>query len=269
VGDYHIHPDYSVDAEGSLDDYCRMAFNLGLSEICFTTHYDVEPSRPDFESLMVIEGNKEKISDETLQHYFDNIGRVHMEYGGIGILIRSGLEFGFFDGCEKHFAKVQSKFPIHFRLGAVHSIDNLCICHRQEAAKLFSKMTLTQMADRYFEILDKCAATGLFDCMAHLDIYRRFGLEYYGEEINTIHRGRIEKLFQTMLMHDTGFELNTSAIRHGHMEYYPCMEIVNMARVAGVRLIALGSDAHRPDDLALDFEAASAVAYELLPYVDE
>ena len=43
----------------------------------------------------------------------------------------------------------------------------------------------------------------------------------------------------------------------------------NMARAVGVPLRALGSDAHRPDQIALDFDAASAVAYELVPYVDE
>jgi histidinol-phosphatase (PHP family) len=72
-----------------------------------------------------------------------------------------------------------------------------------------------------------------------------------------------------MIRNNVGYEINTSAIRHGHAEYYPNMDIVNMARAAGVRLIALGSDAHHPDQLALDFDAASAVAYELVPYVDE
>jgi histidinol-phosphatase (PHP family) len=85
----------------------------------------------------------------------------------------------------------------------------------------------------------------------------------------TIHQGRIEKVFETMNKNQVGFELNTSAIRHGQFEYYPNMDIVNMARAAGTRLMALGSDAHRPADLALDFDAAAAVAYELVPYVDE
>ncbi|MDD4051723.1 MAG: hypothetical protein PHR28_07495, partial [candidate division Zixibacteria bacterium] len=73
----------------------------------------------------------------------------------------------------------------------------------------------------------------------------------------------------TMKANGVGFELNTSAIRHGHPEYYPAMEIVNLARAAGVQLIALGSDAHNPDQMALDFETAATVAYELFPYVDE
>jgi histidinol phosphatase-like PHP family hydrolase len=47
------------------------------------------------------------------------------------------------------------------------------------------------------------------------------------------------------------------------------MEIINIARGCGVPIVAVGSDAHRPDDVAFDFETASQIAYELIPYCDE
>ncbi|NMC42809.1 MAG: histidinol-phosphatase HisJ family protein [candidate division Zixibacteria bacterium] len=269
IADFHIHPDYSIDAKGSIDDYCRRAFDIGLSEICFTTHYDADPSRADFEGAMVVGGQRVKISDEAVRRYLDDVDRAREEYGRIGLVVRSGMEFGYFPGCDREISRLQSKFPLEYRLGAVHTVGEHCICCKGEAPKLFAKLTVTQLADRYFELLTECAATGLFDCLAHIDAYRRYGLAHYGDEINTVHRGRIEKLFATMQAHGVGYELNTSAIRHGHAEYYPAMEIVNLARAAGVSLITLGSDAHHPDQLALDFETAATVAYELFPYVDE
>ena len=269
VSDHHVHPDYSFDAEGTLDDYCRMAADLGLREICFTPHYDADPQRREYEGFLKINGNHEELSDQSVKHYLDDIQRAAAEFWEIGVMVKGGFEFGYFPGCEKLIGGVKSKFKIDYSLGAVHSIDGLCLCTRDEAQQLFKKYTAAQIADRYFEALDNCAATGLFDCLAHIEIYRRHGLEYYGEEIMTIHRGRIEKLFETMNRHQVGFEINTSAIRHGHTQYYPNMDIVNMARAAGTPLIALGSDAHRPDQLALDFDAATAVAYDLVPYVDE
>jgi hypothetical protein len=36
-----------------------------------------------------------------------------------------------------------------------------------------------------------------------------------------------------------------------------------------VTIAAIGSDAHRPEDVAFDFNAAAAVAWELFPYCDE
>ncbi len=269
VADYHVHPDYSIDAQGSIDDYCRAAIHVGLREICFTTHYDADPTRSGSEGYMVIEGNREPLSDDCVQHYLDSVGKAYAKYGPSGLMVRAGMEFGYYPGCEEHLAGVQADFPLHYRLGAVHSIDDHCLCCRDEAPQLFAKFTLERLADRYFELLDDAAATGLFDCLAHIDVYRRYGRGHYGEKIKTIHRGRIDKLFETMARHDVGFEINTSAIRHGLPEYYPSMEIINEARAHGVRLLALGSDAHRPDQIALDFDTASSVAYELMPYVDE
>jgi histidinol-phosphatase (PHP family) len=269
VADYHVHPDYSIDAEGSIDDFCRAAIRVGLREICFTTHYDADPARAAREGFMVIDGARQPLSDEGIKHYLDDIQRAYAEYGPAGLMVRGGLEFGYYAGCEEHIADVQRSFPLHYRLGAVHSIDEHCLCCRDEAPKLFAKFALDRLADRYFETLDRAAASGLFDCLAHIDVYRRYGMAHYGEKIKTIHRRRIEKLFATMKKHDVGYEVNTSAIRHGLHEYYPAMEIINAARAAGVRLVALGSDAHRPDQIALDFDTATAVAYELTPYVDE
>ena len=269
MGDFHVHPGYSIDAKGSLDEFCQWAFNIGLSEICFTTHYDADPALYDRDGIMVIDGKKEKLSESTVRHYLQDIARVHEEYGHIGLMVRGGLEFSYFDGCEKVFAPLQSKFNLHYRLGAAHNIDGLCINDKDDSSKLFAKYELGKLADLYFEQLDRLAGSRLVDCLAHIDVYRRFGTAFYGDEIYTVHRGRIERLFETMRASDVGYELNTSAVRHGHVDYYPTMEIINMARAAGVRLISLGSDAHCPDQLALDFNTAATIAYELFPYVDE
>lgn len=269
IADQHVHPDYSFDAEGSIDDYCRMAIDMGLKEICFTTHFDADPARLEYEGYMVIDGRREKLSDEAVDHYLKDVRRAQEQFSAGGLMVRGGFEFGYFPGCEKMIADLKSKFQIDYCLAAVHGIGGLCLCIKEQARQIFTQYTMEQMVDRYFEALDQCAATGVFDCLAHIDVYRRFGLEHFGPEIMTIHRGRIEKLFETMNRHQVGFEVNTSAIRHGLHEYYPNMDIINLARSMDTRLLALGSDAHRPADLALDFDAATAVAYELVPYVDE
>lgn len=269
IGDFHVHPNYSFDAEGTIDEYCAMAIEKRLTELRFTTHYDADPKHIEREGFIKINGTKEKLSDESMAVYFEDVARAYQVYGSSGLMVVPGVEFGYFDGCEKVVNSLKSKFDVQYSLGAVHSIGDRCVCCEESARKLFSKLTLEQMADAYFELLNQAAETGLFDCLAHLDVYRRFGTEYYGEAINSIHQGRIEKLFETMARNNVGFELNSSALRHGLAEYYPTMDIINSARSAGVLLVSLGSDAHRPDDIGYDFEAASSVAYELFPYVDE
>ncbi len=269
IGDYHLHPDYSFDGHGSLSEFCTRAVALHLSEVCFTPHYEMAPAVREKDGFMHINGQKEPMSDDVLKHYFDDVAAHYADFGPIGLTVRGGLEFGWYDGCEKDWADIQRKFPMHMRLGAVHIINDLCCATNGEAQELFRSLPMEKFADTYFEKLDTMAASGLIDCIAHIDIYRKYGIEVYGDDLLTIHRGRIEKLFETMKQHDVGYELNTSGLRHGFSEYYPTMEIVNFARGAGVRMVSLGSDAHELDQMALDFEMAAATAYELFPYVDE
>lgn len=269
AADFHVHPDYSIDASGTIDEYCYAAISKMILEICFTTHYDADPQHLDKEGFIVINGNREKLSDDALDVYFSDIDRAHQEFGILGLMVRRGLEFGWFDGCAAEVRRVKSKFHLDYAIGGVHSIRDKCVCCHDSAPDLFKKMTLEQLADEYFRKLDEAASSGVFDCLAHIDVYRKYGLEYYGDDILTIHRGRIEKVFETMKKHNVGYEINTSAIRHGHSEYYPTMEIVNLAREMGVPLRSVGSDAHSPEQLGLDFETASCIAYELFPYVDE
>jgi histidinol-phosphatase (PHP family) len=191
VADQHVHPDYSFDATGTLDDYCQMAINMGLKEICFTTHYDADPERLEREGYMVIDGNREPLDNNSVDHYLNDIKRAHDKYWELGVRVRGGFEFGFFPGCEPMINDLKGKFNIEYSLGAVHSIDGFCICTREDAMKLFAKYTLSQLADKYYDLLDRSAATGVFDCLAHIEVYRRFGMEYYGDEVLTIHRGRI------------------------------------------------------------------------------
>jgi histidinol-phosphatase (PHP family) len=269
AGDRHLHPDYSIDASGSIEDFCRAAFDRGLVEICFTTHFDIDPELKETDGFMVVEGQKRPASKDAITHYLDAVNTANETYCGIGLMVKGGLEFGYFGGCARQHKEIIDTFELAYRLCGVHTLDGLNISCPDDSKKLFARYSLEQLADKYFGVLDEAAATGLYDCLAHIDLYRRFGTAYYGDAIMTIHQGRIEKLFETMKRNEVGFEINTSGLRHGLDEYYPGMDIVNRARAAGVRVVALGSDAHKPEDVGHDFDFAATIAHELFPYVDE
>jgi histidinol-phosphatase (PHP family) len=57
----------------------------------------------------------------------------------------------------------------------------------------------------------------------------------------------------------TALEINTSGMRHGMNHYFPPVDVVNAAKKAGVAVTYLGSDAHRPEQVAFEFEAASSL----------
>ncbi len=267
LADYHIHPDFSFDATGSIDDYCLAANQKGLGEICFTTHYDTNPIIAENERSIKVNGRMLPVTIDNLKPYVEAVFEAAEKY--YPPIVRCGIEVGYYPGCEEEISRLFEKYPFYYRLCAVHEVEDIEFCYKEKFEKKSREIKLEALADKYFAIVDKAAASGLFDAVAHLDIYKTHGLKIYGNEILTIHRGRVDSVFKTMARHDVGIEINTSALRKGLTEYYPGMDIVNMARKAGVRIIAMGSDAHRPEDVGYDLETAATIAYELFPYTDE
>ncbi len=269
LADYHIHPDFSFDAKGSLDQYCVAAIKSGLTEICFTTHYDTDPRCPENHRKMRVNGKAVPISIDNIGAYVTAVAKAADKYIGHELLVQCGLEVGYYPGCEDEIKELFNKYEFHYKIGSVHLVGGFNICNKKSMQGAPSKYDLNQFADLVFEDLIKSAESGLFNVLGHIDMYKKHGLRVYGEEINNIHLGRIDKLFQAMNDHGCGLEINTSSIREGFTEYYPSMAIINAARSAGVRIVAVGSDAHKPEEIACDFEGATTVAYELLPYRGE
>lgn len=267
LADYHVHPDFSFDAEGSIDEYCRAAVEKGISEICFTTHYDTNPILSEKARSIKLNGRLVLNSVENIKGYVDAVRAAREKY--FLPVVKCGIEIGYYPGCEEQISQLFSKYSFDYRLGAIHEVGDFDVCSKKHFERNHANVKIEDLADNYFALVRQAVETGLFDAIAHLDVYKKYGLQYYGDPLLTVHRGRVESVFEAMVRTETGLEINTSALRKGHKEYYPSMDLVNAARKKGVRIVAIGSDAHRPEELGYDFETAIAIAYELIPYYNE
>ncbi len=70
--DYHIHPNYSPDAQGTIADFCQKAMEIGLRELCFTTHYEPDPARAGKEWISVA-GERMPVESDWIEFYFEEI----------------------------------------------------------------------------------------------------------------------------------------------------------------------------------------------------
>ena len=70
--DYHVHPDYSIDASPvKIREYCQKALELELREICFTTHVELDPVRREKDNFINVNGERVSVFDFTwLDNYF-------------------------------------------------------------------------------------------------------------------------------------------------------------------------------------------------------
>jgi histidinol-phosphatase (PHP family) len=254
--DYHVHPDYSLDASGTLDQYCRRALELGLKEICFTTHYDTDPVRKDEDPFMRIDGKIVPLSEENVKKYIEDVRKANQIYSPKGLSVKAGLEVDYAPHIEESLKKDLAFLDLDYILGAVHCLDHIAISASKEAESYFKRKSLKGLCQEYYKILGKAVKSGLFDAMAHLDIYRKYGLAFYGEEILTAHRGLVERVLKLMVENDVGMEINTGLLRKGHKEFSPSLEILNLALKINVKIIAFGSDAHKVAHLGKDIKEA-------------
>lgn len=259
--DYHVHPDYSIDAfPVKIRDYCYRALELGLAEICFTTHLELDPIRREMDNFVIFKGEKRSVHDLAwLDSYFYEIDRAQEEFEAEGLKVKAGIEVGYDRGLEKDIEKIINNYPFDFVLGAIHCLNHIAISSMKESPRYFASRSLTDMRDDYFTTLEEAVKTGLFDCIAHVDLYRRYGIKHYGPEILTIHRGVIEPIFKEMARKGMGLEVNTSSRRRGLKEFHPSREMISLAAEAGIKIFTVGSDAHSLDDLGDYMEEALAL----------
>jgi histidinol-phosphatase (PHP family) len=254
--DYHVHPDYSLDASGTIDQYCQKALELDLKEICFTTHYDTDPKRKDEDPFMRIDGKIVPLSEENVKSYIEDVRRANEVYSPMGLSVKAGLEVDYAPHIEERLRKDLASLDLDYILGAVHCLDHIAISASKEAESYFKRKSLKELCLEYYEVLGKAVETDLFDAIAHLDIYRKYGQAFYGEEVLTAHRGLVEPVLELMVENDVGMEINTGLLRKGHKEFSPGLEILNLALKINVKIIAFGSDAHKVSHLGKDIKEA-------------
>ncbi len=259
--DYHIHPDYSADAEGSIDEFCKVALEREFREICFTTHLDTDTVRND--AYVIVRGKRVDVrSNSWLEDYENSVRIAEDQYRGQGLEVRLGVEVDYYPGVMDHLPERFHDTDFDLIMGSVHLVDHLAISVKEESHELFLKHNLEQMGNIYFSILVDCVESGLFDILGHLDLYRRYGEEFYGGEIRSLWRAHVSDLASGMKRFNVGFEVNTSSLRKGMDEPMPESSLVAALRKEGIETVTVGSYAHRPQDVGQGIEIALKVIRE-------
>ena len=261
--DYHIHPGYSLDASGTVDQYCRRALELGIQEICFTTHYDSDPHRKEIDPFVQVDGEIVPLSEESVGRYIDDVRSADEKYRPFGLTVRVGLEVDYAPHIEDKLRRELARFDLDYRLGAVHCLDHIAISASDEAERYFKTKSAEELLSEYYGVLRRAVQSGLFEVIAHLDIYKKYGLGFYGKEVLTGHQGLVEPVLELMAEKDVGMEINTGVLRKGHVEFCPGLEIVRLALEKGVKIVAYGSDAHKVGQLGERIQEAYACVEEL------
>jgi histidinol-phosphatase (PHP family) len=246
--DYHVHPNYSMDAKGTLEEFCDSAISKGIQEIAFTTHVDADLETED--CFVLVEGERIHIqSDRWVEHYEASIRTIGDKYKERGLLVKLGAELDLYPGVAEVLPERFFQTDFDFIIGSVHLIEHKAISLREEAEEIFTKYSVEELGEIYFSMLFESIDISLFNILGHIDIYRRYGEAFYGHSIHTLWKPHLKELASKMRKYNVGFEINTSAWRKGQNEPMPAKLLTKALIEQGVDTITVGSDAHKPQDV--------------------
>ncbi|MHA2372825.1 MAG: histidinol-phosphatase HisJ family protein [Candidatus Thorarchaeota archaeon] len=260
--DYHVHPNYSIDAEGSLEEFCRAALQKGLREIAFTTHLDSDPETDD--CIVRVEGDLIDVrSSYWLEHYESSIRQMGDIYSEKGLEVRLGVEVDIYPGVEERLPDRFHSTDFDIIIGSVHLMDHLAISAKDRASEIFRKYSLQEMGKKYFTTLEDSITSSFFDIIGHLDLYRRFGEQHYGADIHELWIPYLDRIASKMKKHNVGFEINTSPLRRGQDKTMPERALVKALSERAISTVIVGSDAHIPKNIGAGVPEAIALLKSL------
>ncbi len=258
--DCHIHTQRCGHASGTVDDYAAAAARTGLRGLAFTEHLalpeDLDPHR--HLSMPACD----------LEDYLVEVDLAAQRYPDIDIV--TGLEADYLPDREEltRAAILDAKHRsdgVRFVLGSVHFIGEWAFDDPHNVDE-WERRSVDEAWTSYFELWCEAALTGMFDCMAHPDLPKKFG---HRPSFDT--RDLYAEAARTAAQAGTAVEVSTAGLRKPVGELYPGSELLRAFNLAGVP-VTVGSDAHEPGEvgyrIGAAYDAAAAAGYTEVQFPD-
>ncbi len=228
--DYHTHPQghrVQTYSQKLLQPWVDSARVRGLSDIAFTDHDRYHPG-VDFGEL-------------------DKLRAANPD-----VKIRAGIEL---DNDPESSAAGRSWVEknwdkLDFVLGSVHYLDdpNQMFDSVPDGAEQFVGRDVNEVYRDYFRRIREIAATGLVDCLSHLDLIKIHGHRPCGDV-----RSIVNETLDFIRSRNLAIELSTAGWRKPVDELYPSDEIIRLAIKKGIPFTT-ASDAHSHAQLAENYD---------------
>ena len=248
--DYHVHTELSWDAHGKIAEYCRRALDLGLDEIGFTEHLDLDPSDRaygfhDFRKI-------------------DNEIRYAREMFGSSLSIKKGIEVTYQEEFKSQIDGIIGKWDYDYVLGAIHFTSGVDYTSPSIVDYYLSEPDKRKAFGNYFDELLRAIKSRLIDIVAHIDVIKRHSVGVYGQFDPLEFKDEFDEILVEIVKRDLTLEINSGDIANrGGKELYPSDWILKRYFEMGGRKITYGSDAHKPEALSGGYEIAVGAAKRL------
>ena len=209
--DYHMHSEISPDAHFSMEAMCESALENGMREIAFTDHYEFYVNgvvRPWF-------------NERYVEKYFKTLEECRKKFEG-RLSIKSGMEFGQLD-ISPECNKTVRRYPFDFVLGSVHKLENIDLTQL-----IVTEKNARSIGDAYYYHLLKLSEEGDFDCLAHMDYFKKHCAKQNLPDLYEEYQPTIKKVLENVIRRGKGIEINTACMGGILEDTMPGLETLRM-----------------------------------------
>ena len=236
TADLHNHSCFSSDSDELTENSVKAAISKGLSVMCITEHMDMD--YPTGEFML-----------DTAPYYAELMRLKELYKGQIELLF--GVELGLMDYLAPKLYEYAKSYPFDFIIGSSHLVDGIDPYY----PGYFDKLGDYNGILRYFDsILANISAFDDFDVYGHLDYVVRYSdaKTYRPADYTEL----LDEILRKLITMGKGIELNTAGLKYGLGWAHPHPDLLRRYRELGGEIITVGSDAHKGEHIAYDFDKA-------------
>ena len=235
--DYHTHTRFSFDGDPAAthDAMCRRALEIGLSDIAFTDHCDVNGE---------VEGY---YTPYDVDRAFSAMMEVKEKYKG-RLNVICGIELGNATQYPAKADAVLAAHPYEFVIGSLHNLRNVPDFWYLNYTSMPSPL-IERLFDRALDETIEMAQFPGLTTIGHITYMHRYVADAGKPFSFTPYYEKLEQLYRIMIERDIALELNVSTLWKGLGISMPTMELLKLYVDCGGKLVTVGSDAHDVEHL--------------------
>lgn len=236
--DFHLHSSFSSDSSTPMEDMIKRGIALGLDGMCFTEHMDLD--FPGEDGLFLTD----------MEQYEKTFCRLKEQYRS-KIPLYFGLELGLQPHLGDALNRLSASYDFDFLIGSAHLADGMDPYNKS----FFEGRSEYDAYFRYFEVLlENLNRISCFDTCGHIDYVVRYGPSKNQNYSYRRYQDILDAILKTLIDKGVGLECNTAGFKYGLGHPHPTEEILIRYRELGGEILTLGSDGHKPEHLAYDFD---------------
>lgn len=256
--DQHTHTWFSNDSAAEPAENVRQAVARGLAGVTFTDHFDSHPTE-----WPLCKYNYEAIAS-AVEELRARCGERIFVGHGIEICYQPEQMQTIFEFLKSHRFDLVVLSVHWFKGKALHVREHWAELDMATGTRQYLETVLEAAR---FALALKRRGLQPFDVLGHLDLVKRYTQRYY-EQFDIRSSGDlVDEILRTCIQADLVPEVNLSTLRQSLPEPSPAEWVVARYAALGGQAMALGSDAHRADDVGMGVpEAAEMLARQGVKY---